>query len=186
MKASINKENKTQLPQKPNRLKAYIQKHWFVFALIGIIIILTIGSYIQIKIHESKSALEKQLLITDYEQRMDSLQSANLELVSRVFAWSIRSEMMRQNLDQVNQYFSAFVQQTGIVKVQLINAANGKVLVSSDKKDEGNLILNPVILGANKTLGLDGNGFRSIVNPIMGLESKIGILVIEYRGITHK
>jgi hypothetical protein len=98
---------------------------------------------------------------------------------SRVFSWAIRSEMQRDNLQQVNQFFMTLVKEPGFRKIQLIDVKNSQVLISTDKKDEGTVVSDTSILNASVVKQqVNGDIIRS-VTPVMGLNSRIGILVID-------
>ena len=171
--------------KKESKILTFLKKHWLVFSLIVAIVILFLWAVIKIQIIENRSSKEKEQLVNIYELKMDSLHLSNMELTSRVFSWAIRSEMTRQNMEQVNQFFSGFVKEPNMRKVQLIDPATAKVLLSSDKKDEGTIIEDPAILQAEKPLRIIGATGDMIINPVMGLDTRIGVLVIEIEKISH-
>lgn len=181
--------NDKQLPQneekKESKILRFLKKHWFVFFLIIAIIILILWAVIKIQIVENRSIEEKEQLVNFYELRMDSLHLSNMELTSRVFSWAVRSEMTRQNMEQVNQFFSGFVKEANVKKVLLIDPITATVLLSSDKKDEGLIIEDPIILQAENTIHLPGITDDKIISPVMGLDTRIGVLVIELEKISH-
>ncbi len=174
---SRNKENLVE--KKESKILLFVKKHWFVFLLVAVIIIILLWAVIKIQIIEKRSATEKEQLVNLYEQRMDSINLSNKELTSKVFSWAIRSEMTRQNMEQVNQFFSAFVKEPNIRRVQLIDPVTAKVLLSSDKKDEGTIVQDALILQTEKTIHLSAETGDKIISPVMGLDTRIGVLVIE-------
>ena len=180
---SRNEENFEE--KKESKILTFLKKHWFVFVLIVVIIVLLLWAVIKIQIVENRSVKEKEQLVNLYELRMDSLHLSNMEITSKVFSWAIRSEMTRQNMEQVNQFFSGFVKEPNIIKVQLIDPVTGTVLLSSDKKDEGTTIEDPTILQAEKSVRIIGETGDIIINPVMGLDTRIGVLVIEIEKISH-
>jgi len=140
--------------KKEGKVMIFVKKHRLVFSLIAVIIIILLWAFVKMKIVEKRLSNEKEQLVNLYEQRMDSLNLSNMELTSKVFSWAIRSEMTRQNMEQVNQFFSGFVKEPNIRKVQLIDPVTGKVLLSSDKKDEGTIVEDPIILQAESRCAL--------------------------------
>ena len=58
-----------------------------------------------VKINNNSNHFEnvKTQLILKYETELDSLQIQHLEFASTVFSWSIRSEMLRNNTENLNQ-----------------------------------------------------------------------------------
>lgn len=171
--------------KKESKILAFLKQHWFVFSLIAVIIIILLWAVIKIQVIEKRSINEKEQLVTLYKQKMDSLYLSDMELTSRVFSWAIRSEMTRQNMEQVNQFFSGFVKEPNIRKVQLIDPFTGTVLLASDKKDEGTIIEDPIILQTEKSVRIKGETGDIIINPVMGLDTRIGVLVIEIEKISH-
>lgn len=180
---SRNMENSEE--KKESKILTFLKKHKFVFSLIVLIIVILLWALIKIQMVEKRSLKEKEQLVNLYELRMDSLHLSNMELTSKVFSWAIRSEMTRQNMEQVNQFFSGFVKEPNIIKVQLIDPVTGTVLLSSDKKDEGTIIEDPIILQAEKSVRIIGETGDIIINPVMGLDTRIGVLVIEIDKISH-
>lgn len=81
----------------------------------------------------TKSENEKSALITKHKNEKDSLKINNLESESRIFSWSVRSELMRNNTENLNQLVNAFVRESGADLVQLIDPATKIVTLSSDK-----------------------------------------------------
>lgn len=172
--------------KKESKILNFLKKHWFVFLLIVLAIIILLWAVIKIQIIEKRSSEEKKQLIDLYQQRMDSLHLSDMELTSRVFSWAVRSEMTRQNMEQVNQFFSGFVKEPNVKKVMLIDPVTAKVLMSSDKKDEGSIIDDAMILKAETTMHLPGETYNKIISPVMGLDTRIGVLVIELEKISHE
>lgn len=171
--------------KKESEILTFVKKHWFVFVLIVVIIILLLWALIKIRIVENRSLKEKDQLVNLYELSMDSLHLSNMELTAKVFTWAIRSEMTRQNMEQVNQFFSAIVKEPGIRKIQLIDPVSARVLLSSDKKDEGTIVEDTLVLQAEKTIHLSSEAGERIISPVMGLDTRIGVLVIEFEKIAH-
>lgn len=171
--------------KKESKILTFLKRHWFVFFLIVAIIIAILWAVIKINLVEKRSIEEKEQLANLYELRMDSLHLSNMELTSRVFSWAVRSEMTRQNMEQVNQFFSGFVKEANVRKVLLIDPVTATVLLSSDKKDEGLIIDDFMILQAETTIHLAGDTYNKIISPVMGLDTRIGVLVIELEKISH-
>jgi len=108
------------------------------------------------------------------------LTTKQLMLSSKVFSWAIRSELTRENKEQVNQFFLNFIKEPGVSKVEFVNALDGRVMLSTNKKDEGLVFPNQVALATTETINYRNDSVLSIVSPVMGLNNKLGVLVIEY------
>ncbi len=171
---------------KENKESGFFKRHWFVISLLAVIVIIILWALIKVEIIQKRSVTEKEQLVALYVNKMDSLMLSNMELTTKVFSWAIRSEMTRQNMEQVNQFFSSFVKEPNISKIQLIDPVTAKVLLSSDKKDEGTIIENQQILQAERIIQLSDETGDKIVSPVMGLDTRIGVLVIELEKIHYE
>jgi hypothetical protein len=112
-------------------------------------------------------------------QAYDSLAIRGMELTAKTFSWAIRGELIRENQEQVNEFFLNFIKTPNMRKVQLIDAPSAKVLISTNKKEEGTNVSEPAILEAESTIHQTNDSIIKIITPVMGLDRKIAILVIE-------
>ena len=175
-----NDENSVkQTEERENKLIKFAEKHNLAISLSLVILIVLLWAVIKMHNMQKTALVEKQQITEEYEGKLDNLSISSLELTAEVFSWAIRGEMLRQNLDQVNQYFTTFIREPNISKIQLIESATGTIILSTDKKDEGIVIEDNLILQAEKTFHIPGNQQVKIISPVMGLSSRIGILVIE-------
>jgi len=125
-------------------------------------------------------------LRSDYENKLDSITTKNLMLTSKVFSWAIRSELTRENKEQVNQFFLSIIKEPGVSKVEFVRAPDGKITLSTNKKDEGSIYTNQVALMSNETINFKTDSVLNVVTPVMGLNNKLGVLVIEYNLMLNK
>ncbi|MFO8146305.1 MAG: hypothetical protein ACQEWG_14545 [Bacteroidota bacterium] len=127
----------------------------------------------------TKSENERSALITKYESEKDSLQISNLESSSKIFSWAVRSELMRNNTENLNQLINAFVKESNADLVQLIDPETNIISLSSDKKFEGMEYDQKLdyALTEQQTL-MEETGIK-IITPVMGLNSALGILIVE-------
>ena len=163
-----------------SKFGAFILRHKMVFTLLFIILVISLWAFIKISLIENQTKKDILKLKSDYENKMDSLTAKNLMLTSKVFSWAIRSELTRENKEQVNQFFLSFIKEPGVSKVEFVNALDGRVSLSTNKKDEGSAYTNQVALLTNETINYKTDSVMNIVTPVMGLSNKLGVLVIEY------
>lgn len=165
--------------KKENKFRLFLLNH--KVSVILVLAILVVFSWGAFKNYQLKRQFAKQQeeLINSYESKMDSLKVANYKLTSKVFSWAIRSEMLRNNNEQVNQFFLSFIKDPNVKKIQLINPDNAMVVLSTDKKDEGQKIDMQKIYQTDSLTVVREDDVLKIYNPIMGLNKKIGLLVIE-------
>ena len=163
------------------KLVAYFKNNKAATVLTVLLLVVFIWFFIKIRINEKKFSNEKTQLITQYESKIDSLQIKHLEFATEVFSWSVRSELLRENTENLNQLLTVFVKQSGADLVQLINPENKIVLLSSDKKFEGVSYTGLINFEIKKTVVLEDVGVVKIITPVMGFNNMIGILIVELR-----
>lgn len=163
------------------KLVAYFKNNKAATVLTVLLLVVFIWFFIKIRINEKKFSNEKTQLITQYESKIDSLQIKHLEFATEVFSWSVRSELLRENTENLNQLLTVFVKQSGADLVQLINTENKMVLLSSDKKFEGNPYAGNLNFELKESTVIKEEGFVKIITPVMGFNNMIGILIVELR-----
>lgn len=126
---------------------------------------------------EHNSALETTK--KEYTLRLDNTKLANMQQTVKVFSWAVRSEMRRNNLEEGNNFFSAFIREKGIKVISLIDPVSRKIILSTDKKNEGREITDEQILNMPELRVLEDANIKSVITPIMGLNKKIGILRVD-------
>ncbi len=129
----------------------------------------------------AKSNDERSELITKHESEIDSLQINNLESSSKIFSWSVRSELMRNNTENLNQLVNGFVRESGADLVQLIDPQTNMITLSSDKKFEGTEYPQKVDYALTEPQTIREEGGIKIITPVMGLNNALGILIVQMR-----
>jgi len=190
-KEKLSTDNKLENQSKEKEMKkskfgAFVLRHKMVFTLLFIILVISLWAFIKISLIENQSKKDILKLKSDYENRLDSITAKNLMLTSKVFSWAIRSELTRDNKEQVNQFFLNFIKEPGVSKVEFVNALDGKVSLSTNKKDEGSAYTNQVALLTNETINYKTDSVLNVVTPVMGLNNKLGVLVIEFNLMINK
>ncbi|HLP04476.1 MAG TPA: hypothetical protein VK152_03505 [Paludibacter sp.] len=157
-----------------------IKKNKLAKVLLIIIAVLLSGSFALYKIMEYRYNKSIATLKSGYQDRMDSVSTDQMKIAAKTFSWAIRGELIRENKDQVNQFFRNIISEPGISKVEFVDAATSKVSLSTNKKDEGSIYPDQVALMSQETISFQNDSLLTVVTPVMNLNSKIGILVIEY------
>lgn len=174
--------NSTAVEEKPSflkRIRKALWKHKLSSLLALLLILVLIWSAIRLKRSEKQHEAVTSTLINQYELQIDSIQIANMILTVRVFTWAIRGELIRNNLDQVDQYFTRFIKEPQIARLQLIHPDSLRIILSTNRKDEGMILEDKGLSEVDKiTIQTDSTGVR-LINPIMGLDEKIGLLIVE-------
>lgn len=180
-------ENQTEpKPQKPffQKLKedktlAFLNKHKLSFALLLVLLVVFIFFTIKTRNLEKEHFARQQKLTEHYDLAIDSLQISNVELAVKAFSWAVRSELLRDNIEQVNQFFISFVQEPGIINVKLVNQRTAIVTLSTNKKEEGSPFENPQLLQSDEQVVTATDNHILAITPIMGMNVKLGVLVVE-------
>lgn len=166
----------------------HIKNHiWYLLALVLLfvgLVWLTV-TFFGAKTDFDTILLEKQNQMTELETNhkivLDSLQKTRVEQISTIFSWSVRSELVRENLEQIDQLFRKFIKESGVKRVELIDETSHKVVMSSDRKTENEEILSDDSMFNLSDLQIIDNGTELLVLvPLMDLNKKVGVLRIVY------
>jgi hypothetical protein len=164
----------------------FIKKVWGVIKRNPISSVLLISLVVAFTWFSVKSGIdkkqferEKNELITKHVFQLDSLQLKNIEFSSRVFSWSVRSELLRTNVENLNQLLTVFVKESNANLVQLVNLEDNTIIISSDKKFEGTSFMMPKNVNLDKQVTTSDETKITVLTPVMGFNDKIGLLVVE-------
>lgn len=115
----------------------------------------------------------------DHQEQLDSIGLVNAIQVISSLTWAVRSEMTRDNMEQVNTYFIQLIKEPSIETIQLVDHSTGNILLSTNKKDEGTLLKNEFVLNAKSPVSQLHNEVIISAAPVYGLSQQLGVLVIE-------
>jgi hypothetical protein len=174
-----NKNLSNQGKKKESKIKVWIKKHKSVCFLIVVLIVVLLAAFIKIKVMERNFAKEKLRLHSCYEYQLDSIKTSQLVTISEVFSWAVRSELLRNNKEQINQFFLMLIKKPGFQKIQLIDPVSAKVILSTDKKEEGRTFKDAHRFIIPEAISFKKDSLLQIVTPITGLNDQMGILIIE-------
>lgn len=152
------------------------------FLALFLLILMIIGgtwgflSY-KISINRYKNTITE--LKAKQQEELDSIKVANVKDISNTLALAVRSEMINENMHQINQYFIQTVKMLDVRRVVLANPTDGTILLSTDKKDNNTVFKNQKLIQAQKAIIDIVNGSKYVATPIMGLNSQLGTLIIQ-------
>lgn len=160
---------------------------WYGGVFLAIIIVIFTWKQIAVGKVESDMAKklesERTLITQQAREYADKQYSKEEERFGQVLSWAVRGELLRKNLDQIDQYLNEIVKMKGTDRVVLIGE-DGQLLVSTDKRLEdtkGVELYSKEILNSQKiTLRSDVAGKKILVIPVMGLNKRDATLVISY------
>ncbi len=155
--------------------------------LVAVIVIIFTWKVIAVSKVESnmtKKLENERILITQQAREYaDQQYMREEERFGQVLSWAVRSELIRYNIDQIDQYLGEVVKMKDTERVVLISD-DGQLLVSTDKRLEetkATEIYPREILNLQKiTVKSDVDGKKILVIPVMGLNKKIATVVVSY------
>lgn len=168
---------------KPSSSGNKLLKYWHLIVILLLIVALT-GTYVwkNMAVARAKADLTQRA-----EQIISEQNKTYLQLVAVPLVWAVRSEMIRDNYDQVNQYLEQFIKEKNM-KELVVARPDGKVVAATNKKLEGAAITDSfpaeVLQVDTTTLTTRDNGEIMVVSPVMGLSEKVGVMVLVYRPVT--
>ncbi len=178
-----NSPSKDQNPVNGSKVKVlnFLKKNIVAVVLTIFLILVFIWFSAKIANNKKQFETERTQLISQYETELDSLKIKSLEFVSTVFSWSIRSEMLRNNMENLNQLLTVFVQESTASLVQIVDPETRMVILSSDKKYEGIEYDKEINFEINEPVVIKDDQKISITTPIMGFNNRIGVLIVEVK-----
>lgn len=118
------------------------------------------------------------------EARQAAMVKQSLSQFGVPLAWAIRREMMGGNLDQVDQYVTDLVKLDGFEGVTVAKA-DGSIVVASDRRHLGaafgSLYAERHLTAEQISAEETAPGQWLLVVPVMGLNSRLGTVAIDYR-----
>lgn len=159
------------------------------YGAVFLLIIFFVVAWKQISVSRVESEMDKQLanervLITqEAREYADKQYIKEEERFGQVLAWAVRGELIRSNLDQVDQYLNELVKMKDTDRVVLVSE-EGKLLVSTDKKLEdesvANLYPQEILKPDSITVETNVDDKKLLVVPVMGLNSRIATIIVSY------
>jgi hypothetical protein len=158
------------------------KKSWFkrnvgatIIMSLMLIVIIYLGINLMLKQKHHREELENQR--AQYTSQIDSLKKENYTWLTKVFSWSIRSEWMRNNLEQVLWYSEDLLKFGDINNIKLVDPS-GRVIFSTNMKDQ-----NVITEWSNiQKIEIQEKSDKLVVaSPIMGTDMPMGAVVIEYK-----
>lgn len=131
----------------------------------------------------AQAANDRQALLGQLRARTGAASEASLREFGTALAWAVRGEMIRTNLDQVDQFFTEVVKLPGTERALLADA-DGKVVVSTDRRHlgvEASTVVPPEALLPEVTVRSEADGTLLLVVPVMGLNDRLGTVFVTRR-----
>jgi len=106
-----------------------------------------------------------------------------LRLSAVPLGWSVRTEMIRENYHQIDDYMQRLVKEPHVNRIALVDY-EGSILIATDKKLEGqkaDSVFPSSILEVGKvTVHDEGTEEVLVAVPILSYDARLGTLVLAY------
>ena len=150
--------------------------------LIGLVAVATVFCW---KNMENKH--QKTMIITAANKQLETNQEDLLKIMVKPMVWSLRTEMLRANMEQANILITDMVKEKNFQYIHIITP-NGIVLLSTNKSMEA----KPIGAGIDASLLLlEAPAFVTsidnvlvVVAPIMGVDKRLATLVVGYKTVS--
>jgi len=158
--------------KKPSFVKKYPVVTTVLFGLLAVVIVFfwkdIEGNY------------EKKAVIKAASAQLLENNRQSLMVLSKPLAWSIRLEMMRGNMEQVDLLISDLVKERNFQFIHILGL-DGNVVLSTNKKLEGMPVdivsVNDALPNDSTVVINEADDVVVVVTPVMGYDSKLGTLV---------
>jgi hypothetical protein len=190
-------ETPAEASPKPSRLAKLHEIRlplWMSVVLLAVLVIVIAWSRFTSGTSERRLEAERQELVQKLEAERAAMQREAQDNLARetrevqllfghALAWSVRSAMLRNNFDEIDQYFADLVKNPRVTLVLLADI-EGKILRASDKKYLDTRFTEhfpaELLKGADVAVHPDEGTRRRIVLPIQGLTARVGTVLLVY------
>ncbi len=158
---------------------SFLKKH--PTAVVAVIALILLGGLYLWMDYQNKK--DRNAIIGQVESKVAEKNEEMLRLITRPMVWSIRSEIMRGNLDQISIFTADLVRERNFEYIHVIDD-EGQIIVSTDKKREGEpvgAVIDRGLTLADNTRILHDDNSLMVVAPVMGYDKRLGTLVISYK-----
>ncbi|MFW6019842.1 MAG: hypothetical protein ACOCPM_04605, partial [Bacteroidales bacterium] len=176
-------ENNDPSIETPKKKKWYL--HWAVI-IAGLLLIALIVVYFvkqsQINSLQEEHNATLNELQTEFNTFTTSNSKSNYSLVAQTFSWTIRKEMMNDNLEPINSYFNILVKNNDVQELFLTDAS-GKIILSTNKKNQDKMfgdLYDPEMIRTDEVKSFQAEDKSLFVaSPVFGYDKRLGTLVMK-------
>src|SRR5690554_7925205 len=159
--------------------KPFWKRHFLSLFLLTLLIISVAWGYFANRSTVSKYEKQITTLTQTHETELQDLKVEDIKQLSNTLALAVRSEMIAENMNQVNQYFLQTLKTFELEKVMLVDHNTSVALLSTNKKDENTNFGDPGLVNAKEAMTKMYNNHHYAATPIMGLNTQLGVLIIQ-------
>ena len=178
MNESSNMEEKPE--KKSSAFSRFVKKYPLFTAIICGLIAVVLMYFAK----DFEGNLAKKAVVEAASVELQDNNEVMLKLVCKPLVWSIRSEMLRGNIEQVDLLITDLVKEKSVLYIHLVDT-DGNVTLSTDKKMEGRPIDNEKIENAMLADSIvilnEVDRVITVVAPVMGYDKQLSTLVLCYQ-----
>ncbi|HLV41902.1 MAG TPA: hypothetical protein VKY37_06470 [Brumimicrobium sp.] len=171
--------NSTTIDKKTVEKKAFWKRHFLTLFILLLLIVSVAWGYFGNMSTVSKYEKEITSLNEAHKEELEKLKVEHIKQLTKTLSLAVRSEMIAENMNQVNQYFLQTLKTFQVEKVLLADQKTGKVILSTNKKDEDTVFGNKSLVEAKEAMTKVYNNNTYAATPIMGLNEQLGVLIIQ-------
>ena len=149
----------------------------------GLIVGIWIWKSTEVSAVKKQSATAMQQLKDEMISQIHYSEKLYLKSIAKPFIWAIRSEMLTNNISQVNLYANEMVKEKNFQKVLVAND-KGMVILSTNKKEEGKEFVTAgkinYLLSDTTVVENINDSLLIMSSPVMGFNNRIGTLIVTY------
>lgn len=166
--------------EKKNSFLLFIKKNpVLITVFIGILAVLAVYLW-----KDMEGERQKKEIIEVATLQLEEKNQEMMMLIARPMVWSIRSEMLRGNMEQVDMFTTDMVRMRNFQFIYLIEP-DGNTLISTDKKMEGQQFeerFQQDVLKVESTVVFpEEENLLIMAAPVMGYDRRLATLVVAYQ-----
>jgi len=161
------------------------RKGIYAIIIVAVAIIAAIWIWKEMQLRSLKKELAKHAVEMEHQftQQMLEIQSQDLRSIIKPLVWAVRSEMVKNNLADIDFYINELVKDKGFQFI-LITDDKDIIISSTNKKWEGSpfevIGISSDLSSDSIIINLSNNNFYLASAPIMGFNNRLGTLLIKY------
>ncbi len=159
---------------------ALLKKHSTLFLLlIGVLV-----AFIFIYWNNFENKKEKERIVQSATIQLNVNNQEMLKLMAKPLAWSIRADLIRGNIEQIDLLILDLIKERNFQFIHLVTP-DGNVVLSTNKSYEGKLIENKVdatlLVLRSEVMVVEMDSVLYVSAPIFGIDKQIATLLIGYK-----
>lgn len=175
----------TSGPKKSSMLAIHFKKAWGYYFLLALVLISNLywmidHRFITTKVNKEIEGSKQNIAEQSKVQLLQSSEK-KLRLAMQTLAWAVRAAVLRQNKDEVDQYFLELVRNPDVAEVFLVDEDSKTIQVASNKKHEKMKftdLYDAAYLSKNEVSFEVKNNQYFLSAPLMSLDKRLGTLFL--------